>query len=160
MTSLSDIVAISTVTLFRNNQSDKIRERYALRSMAEGRELGYSIDVVDGGSSDPYLRECDKLGATVHVLPGTSFEKRTKFGVERMLAREGKQILARLEIEKPLMQHIAAMAQPIYEGRADLVVPHRGERKEYPREQQAAETLGNIFFKTLTGLPFELDMWG
>lgn len=160
MTNLADIVAISTVTLFRDNPSDKVRERYALQSIEEGSKLGYSLDVVDGGSSDPYLRECEKRGATVYVLPDASFEKRTKFGIERMLAREGKQILARLEIEKPLMPHIASMAQPIYEGVADLVVPHRGDRNEYPREQQAAETMGNIVFKTLTGLPHELDMWG
>ncbi len=157
---LSDIVAISTVTRFRDNPSDKVREHYALQSIAEGIGLGYSIDVVDDGSSEAYLLGCERYGATVHVLPGASFEERTKHGIRKMLERPGKKILSRLEIEKPLMPYIASMAQPIADGVADLVIPHRGDRKEYPREQQAAETLGNVFFQTLTGLPFELDMWG
>ncbi|MBI1972798.1 hypothetical protein HYS50_02225 [Candidatus Woesearchaeota archaeon] len=163
---LSGKVAISTVTLFRTSPADQIRARLALDSIAQASNLGYSVDMADGGSADEFLREAERRGAIVNALPGKTFGERTRYGVQRGYAA-GRPVLMRLEIEKtPLISQIQTFASPLFTGDADFVVPHRGGSTEdlfhlgYPIAQACAEKFGDRWFKDLTGIPFELDMWG
>jgi len=154
-------VAITTVTYFRSDSEvDRVRSDLALLSVEEARGLGYAVFIADGGSYDGFSRECESRGANIEVLSGASFAERTRHGIKRGYAA-GAEVLMRLEIEKtPLISQIAKMIAPIYDGDADFVVPHRGDLKSYPPGQRHAERFGDIWFKDLTGLDVELDMWG
>lgn len=158
---LANKVAITTVTYFRSDSEvDRVRSDLALRSIEEAKGLGYAVFIADGGSYDGFLQGCESRGANIEFLPGASFAARTRRGIRKGYDA-GAEVLMRLEIEKtPLISQIAEMIAPIFRGEADFVVPHRGDLESYPPAQRNAERFGDIWFKGLTGLEKELDMWG
>ena len=154
-------IGITTVTYFRpNSRVDEVRHSLTLRSLEEASNLEYPVIMIDGGSPDEFLREYEKRGANVEQLPGASFGDRTRLGISKAYER-GHEVIMRLEIEKtPLISQIGRMIKPILDADAHFVVPHRGNLESYPEEQRCAERFGDTWFKALTGLEIELDMWG
>lgn len=158
---IADRVAVTSVTYFRKeSEVDLTRSKLALASVREANRLGYHVYLIDGGSYDGFLEQCEQEGADITLVSGASFSQRTRIGLKKGYDSL-KDVVMRLEIEKtPLISQIEKMATPIINDEADLVVPHRGDLGSYPPAQRAAERFGDIWFKELTGIEEELDMWG
>lgn len=160
MENLEQITTIATSTFYKaGSANDEMRAELAKRFVREAVRLGYSLVIVDCGSSDELLKNFQSYGQNVHVY----LEQKMSLGQSRRhaikLALElGKSVIATTEPEKvDYIHNISETVKPIIDGSADLVVPSRRSLNSYPVVQQYAEMMGNIFWKELTGN--ELDMW-
>lgn len=159
---IAENVAIATSTFYNiDNPSDLIRANVAINAMRTATDLGYSVALIDGGSPGELLDEFRKYGAKVfqekeRAAPGM-------FGPGRRQSFQeaynlGKPIVAWVEPEKEgYVPELWKTAEPILEGKTDLVVPKRKSLDSYPEFQAREEELGNLFFKNLTG--YDLDVW-
>ena len=158
MKSLAENATITTSTFYRPDvEGDRIRSKLAIETVRSAVDGGYSVVVVDEGSSDEVCGELKKYGA--HLFRS---EKKGMGNSRRQSIREagllGRPIIAYLDPEKqPFVEHMEKTLVPLLEGRADMVVGGRTSLASYPLEQQLAEQLGNAFWKSLTNMNF--DVW-
>ena len=157
MDSLIENIAIATTTFYKPEQKvGQLRMKLARESVREATDLGYKIVVVDGGSSDEFLREIERYGAVVEAEEKGTMGTGRRHAISR--AAELGKIVAWTEPEKnSYISQIKKTAIPVHEGRADLVVPTRPSLDSYPTSQQHAEKFGNQVWYELTGI--RLDMW-
>lgn len=160
MANLEQIAAIATTTFYRpGSENDAMRAELAKNTIRTAAYMGYHVVVVDGGSSDEFLKEISSYGLEVHL----HHEPKMGLGESRrhaisMAMKLGRYAIAWVEPEKAdYIRSIADTVRPIDEGAADMVVPRRTSLDSYPTTQQHAEKLGNFFWKDLTG--HDLDMW-
>jgi hypothetical protein len=155
---ISDKVVIATTTFYNpDSEIDRHRAGNARNTVRNATEAGYTIVVVDGGSSDEFLREIECLGAQLHMEAGSGMGQSRRQTLQAAYDT-GKPVVAWTEPEKEsYIPEIYKTAVPILEGCVDLVVPRRNNMYSYPTAQQNAEPLGNSFWKALTG--HDLDMW-
>ncbi|MFH1637021.1 MAG: hypothetical protein ABIB71_01185, partial [Candidatus Woesearchaeota archaeon] len=155
---LASKVAIATTTWYRPDvESDVLRSKLAKKTIRKAIGLGYDVVVVDGGSSEEFLKELEGYGAKVYAeeLRGMGKGRRQ---VLKLAYETGKEIIAWIEPEKDsVIPELFKAVLPIVEGSADLVIPKRRSLETYPLLQQYAENMGNLFWKDLTG--HDLDMW-
>ncbi len=150
---IADKLAIATSTLY--SPDDAVRPPLALGMIREALERGYDVVVSDGGSSDAFLQELCRTGATVIETCGTMGSQRRQ---AMQKASELESIVAWLEPEKrPYIAELWKTGVPILEGSADIVVPSRQNLAGYPPVQQGVEYAGNAIWKALTGT--DLDVW-
>lgn len=151
-------VAIATTTFYNpDSESDAVRADIAKNFVMRASEIGYSIVVVDGGSSDELLREFEGYGAKVSPEEQRGMGKGRRQAI-RQAYDSGRPVIAWTEPEKlGYIPKIWKTAYPLMTGSADIVVPRRKSMKSYPAAQQLAEPLGNLFWKHLTGQ--DLDVW-
>lgn len=153
---INDIV-LATTTLYKpDNKSDVVRSKLATESIKEATSIGYSIIVVDSGSSDELLREFENYGANIV----TSYKEMGE--CKRLAIQEAynldKKVIAYLELEKKdYINEIIYTALPIISDKADIVIPHRNNLYSLPTAQRHTESFGNLYFKELTGR--DLDMF-
>lgn len=160
MANLEQITAIATTTFYKpGSENDAMRAELAKKTVRNAAALGYHIVIVDGGSSDEFLKEISSYGLDVHL----HIEPKMGLGESRRHAislamKLGKYAIAWVEPEKADYIHsIADTVRPIDERVADIVVPRRASLASYPLGQQYAESMGNLFWNKLTG--HDLDMW-
>lgn len=178
MSIISNEIAIATSTLYPNwypgrlknqYQSDKVRGDLTLETCREIKEVGYQLFLVDGGSSDSYIRELESRG--INPIPQTepllSGSRRQAIHKANITERVG--YIVTMEPEKvDFIQHIPKTLEPIANGQCDIVVPRRDKRSfdTYPDYQaeyeQRSNRLWNLILKSqnLTkGDPYYLDAW-
>jgi len=155
---ISDKIAVATTTLYRpGSKSDACRAELAKDLIHRCTERGYIVTVVDGGSSDELLREFEYLGARLSVQEGKSMGAGRRQAI-KMAFDTGREVIAWTEPEKTsYIDDIVRTAEPLLADSADLVVPRRRTMYSYPDAQQRAESMGNGFWKDLTG--HDLDVW-
>ncbi len=161
--SLDDVVLVAT-TYFpnENSQSDKVRSDLSLRTAKLAQQKGIELYVVDGGSYNSFVDELMSIGDKIHYIkqdesspgmgPGKRQAIRTGFDSQ-------KKFIVVFDLEKPsVVDEIEKMVEPLQNNSADIVVPNRGDlAKTYPVTQAFEETIGNKFWRALTGA--DLDVW-
>ena len=157
-TNMPEQVAIATTT-FYNPDSEISNHRTALAksTIKNAVGLGYEVIIVDGGSSNEFLKAIEKYGARIVQEKGSGMGRSRRQAIE-MAQNTGRKIIAWTEPEK--MHYISELEKtvvPLLEDRADLVVAKRNSLDSYPTSQRYAENFGNIVWRELTGKP--LDMW-
>ncbi len=155
---LGEKIIIATTTFYNSSsESDKLRAGIAKRTFETAIRLGYQIIAVDGGSSQELIGEFEKIGVKVskQIKRGIGNSRRQAF---QEAYNSKKEIIIWTEPEKrSIIKEISKIIKPIIENKADIVIPKRKSLSSYPLEQQYAESLGNLFWKQLTGT--DLDMW-
>lgn len=154
---ISDKVAIAVASYYPgNSESDRIRADLAIKALQKASDLYYTTIIVDEGSTDEILKDFEKYGAKLYREPSMGMGEKRREAIR--LASQVKPIIALTELEKEdYIDSIVLTAQPILEGRADMVFPKRNSMNSYPEAQQIYEPRGNEFVKKLTGL--DIDMW-
>jgi len=132
-----------------------------VKTVKNAREFCIPILVVDGGSPEGFLEEIRDHGAT--VLSEVD-HPRGAMGPGRRQAIAGGfritdgRISCYIEPEKyDMVRYVEMCYAPILGDSADLNVPRRYSWITYPKAQQLAEPLGNLHFRQVTGLDY--DMW-
>ncbi len=158
MLEIADKVAIATTTLYKpDSESDLLRAKIAGRTVRNAIDSGYSVAVIDSGSSDDLLKDFERYGALIRSHPNVTMGQSRRLSI-KLADSIGRRITAWTEPEKEhYIQELWKTALPIIEEKTDMTIPDRRPLDDYPAFQQLAENLGNLFFKDLTG--HDLDMW-
>ena len=151
------VIATSTFYLDANC----VRARCAVQMVKNANKAEIPIVVVEGGSPAAFREEIQDLGAIVlDEVPharGVMGPGRRQ-AIARGFELTGGVISNYIEAEKYCLPvYLEELSRPILDGEANLCVPRRRSLFSYPTAQQLAEPLGNLHFKQLTGLDF--DMW-
>lgn len=149
---------------------DTVRGRLALEMIAKAKEKGFQIIVGDVGSSGEFLETLRKEGVVSNTKKGQgmSAARQQTFGEAGEL--EGVQAIAWTEAEKVSLAEdcVTEGIRPIMDGRADIVIPKRGEDAwaTYPPFQREIEQRSNRQWNDILRangiLPKDaedLDMW-
>ncbi|MBW3538311.1 hypothetical protein KY386_02345 [Candidatus Parcubacteria bacterium] len=149
-------IGVATATFYPNwepggvdeNASvDKVRGDLALKAISAAVANGYQVVVVDGGSSEAFMRAVRDLGADIQdeLERGMSASRRQAF--EAVSGLDGVKVICWTEPEKVSMTQdcIAEAVQPILNGEADIVVPRRDDAAfaTYPDYQANFEKTSN-----------------
>src|SRR5207302_3870 len=144
---------IATSTLYRS--LDEIRTRLAIRTIQNASNCGIPIVIVDGGSPEEVLCELKASGArNIFHEKGMGKQRRLAFKEAGRLAGESG-VIVWMEPEKTdLIRELQTIAQPVYDGRADIVIARRSLKSlaTYPPEQVISEQFGNLVTKYITEL--------
>lgn len=159
---IAENVAIATSTFYKADEVGKVRAGIAVKTVRDAMERGYSVSVVDSGSTDKFLKILEDLGACVLAEDPTVIGNHSMGKARRQAFKvayeTGRKIIVWTEPEKEhYIKEIWKTAVPILNDEADLVIPDRGNLDDYPTDQQHAEYFGNLLFKNLT--EYELDIW-
>jgi len=147
---------IAIVTATQYNPEDIIRIELAKQTIRQATE-NHPVIVVDNNSPEEFLREIDRYGANIYtqIKPGMGNSRRQAIQAAFYL---GTEIIAWTEPEKvDYIRFIQSTAEPILEGRADIIIPRRKSLESYPLFQQLTEEVGNVVWERLTKT--DLDMW-
>lgn len=156
-------VAITAITFYPNwypgevqgnADTDKIRGDLALESIRKAKQIGYQAVIADGPSSPAFKDNLAGLG--VEVLERDKMQRAVggRQTIERASTLDEVRVILRTELEKVSLVEdcVSLIAQPILEGRADIVVPKRNEElyvETYPDYMHASETKGRRLFNNL-----------
>lgn len=149
---------------------DKVRGNLNILMLNEAKRKGYRVVVVDGGSSSGFVDRLKEEGIapipeTEHSMSGS---RRQAFNEGSAL--EGVKVIAWAEPEKVSIARdcLPEAVRPILDGRADIVIPKRGEEslRTYPAYQVEYEQKANKLFNGILRkhglLPEDvedLDVW-
>lgn len=133
---------------------DKVRGDLAMQTLLEAKRHGFQIALVDGGSSDTFLK--------ILKREGISFEKQKEKGPAGPARRQateigqnlqGVKVICQTEPEKVYMisDCLVQSAIPIIEDKADIVVPKRNEASlsTLPEYQAKAEKKANKLYNQI-----------
>ncbi len=150
-------IAIVTSTLFKHvSKGDMLRADLALRAASEAKDLLIKVISVDGGSDLTFNRALKDQGVEVIVQRGSTMGAARREAIEHAV-NSGFTTIVYTELEKKgFIPDIPKLCQPIEEGQASIVIPHRKDLSSYPEFQQHVESLGNEFWRELTGLKLDL----
>jgi len=160
-----DNTVVCTTTFYKpTSEIDKNREQFAKNFVRNATDFGYETIVVDGGSTDGFLREIERYGARIfeEAEKGMSPSRRQTI---REGYNTGKRFVSWIEPEKEgYIKELEKTVVPLWKGEADLVVPDarivvngRYRIPSYPTSQENEEMYGNDCWRELTG--FDLDIW-
>lgn len=152
-------IVIATTTFYK--ETDSVRAGCAIRMVANATRHGIPIVVVDGGSYPSFLEQIADLGAIVipevehpRGIMGPGRRQAIAAGFEQT----GGRFSCFIQPEKDCMpQFVKSLFRPIIDNEADLCSPYRYSVRSYPSAQWRAEQIGNIHFRQVTGLDY--DMW-
>ena len=159
-----DSTIIATTTMYPEkdgqiSESDKMRANLALKTIEKATAIGYTIAVLDGGSSESWRTQARNLDAVLveedlSAYPGHHFMGRGRRQILDFAGNYGNhEVVLWMEPEKHtfILPEIQAdspsgiIAQAVFEGLADAVVPRRNDSLQaYPLQQQVEELLGNV----------------
>jgi len=152
-------VVITTITSYKDINS--VRAQCALKTILEAKKLSIPIVVVDRNSHPEFLRKIDALKGIVIR------KKRDRIDIMgpdyRLAMDKGMEITngvftSFIQAEKyPMVKYVKRCSREILNDFIDLNIPARKSFYSYPLAQQYAELLGNLHFKQVTGLNY--DMW-
>lgn len=150
-------VAIATTTMYDpDSEVGRLRMGLVERTVKEATKRRYDIIVVDGGSSDEFLKSLESNGAIIHSEKGETMGVGRRQAIEE--ASKLKDLVVWTEPEKhPYIGEIWKTVVPLVGEQADLVVPARISLSSYPLSQQYSEAYGNRVWHEVTG--HELDMF-
>lgn len=156
-------VAITAITFFPDwypgkprsiADTNKIRGDLALESVLKAQQLGYQVVIADGPSSPEFKDSLARLG--VELLERDKMQRAVggRQTIQRASVLDGVRVILRTELEKVSLVEdcVPLIAQPILEGRADIVVPKRNEElyvETYPDYMHESETKGRRLFNNL-----------
>ena len=154
-------IAVATTTYYRNwypgnltvnHLADKVRGDLALNAITKLTEAGFTLAVVDGGSSGHFLTSLTQTGAVPipETERGMSGSRRQAFKAASLLP--GVKAVAWMEAEKvSYTTQISKAAQSILSGEADIVIPSRDRNAfdTYPDFQAEYEQKANQIFNRL-----------
>lgn len=157
---ISEKIAIATTTFYKpNSEVDINREQIARKTLRKASDKGYSVFVVDGGSTEEFLKEIEKYN-NIKIFP--ELERgmgKSRRQVMKEAYNSEKTFVTWTEPEKEsYIDNIEMVGEYMQATNLDLVVPTRTSLDSYPTTQQYAEKFGNSVWKELTGT--NLDMWG
>jgi hypothetical protein len=151
------VIAVATATFYRDPAD--VRVTMALETFEALVAAGHPVVCVDGGSPTKIVQQFIDLGVIVLPEGGRSMGAGRRLALAQaghMAGPDG--VVVWMEPEKlPFVQFLSEVAEPIFAGLADLVIPKRSSMHTYPHEQQHAEALGNATVYNLTGRHW--DFW-
>ena len=145
-----------TTTLVKS--PDDVRAQLALKTCLTAGELGYSLVVVDGGSSTLFRGLLTDTGALVvpQQEPGMGASRRQALNIALTL---GADVIVAFEPEKhTLVPLLGPCLEPLLNGDADMVIPRRKSLDSYPEYQRWSERAGNEVLGKILGRQ-DLDMF-
>ncbi len=154
-------VAIATITYYPiwrqggtiEENIDQLRGNLALETIAAATENGYQVVVVDSGSTQSFIDTARSLGARVSAQEEKHMSGARRQAIRESAAQTGVEVICITEPEKISLVRdlIPAVAQPILEGKADIVIPERTSYSysTYPEEQAKFEQKSNRLFSRL-----------
>lgn len=131
--------------------TDKVRGDLAIEFVNKTKKSGYSMVIVDGGSTKTFLKTIKIEGVNVLRIKNTNrFTKRLK-GVYKASKIEGVKAIILTEPEKVSLIEdcIPQIVTPILVNGADLVVPKRDQKlfkETYPDYMYESEVEGNTLY--------------
>lgn len=154
------MIALATQTKYPDPNC--VRAKLALSTITNARSANYRIAVSEG-SGGVFYENAIRSGAFVsEQIRGRSMgaDRRDimQIASQEMIDKDG--VIVWLEPEKDtLIDDIGQIAQPILDGRADMVIPARSSFgwSSYPKEQKHIEKFGNMGFSAFTRM--SLDIW-
>lgn len=148
--------------------TDKIRGDLAIESLGKAVSNGYRVIDIDGGSSEDFKIALSEKGVQVVDQKEAGYSASRRQGNALALEYNPKAVFS-VEPEKPsLMDSIDLLAQPILDGKADIVFAKRDQAAfdTYPPVQsgfeQEANKLANDILRKHRLLPEDspdLDWW-
>ncbi len=121
----------------QESDTAKVRGDITLKSIKTSVENGHPIVIADGGSSQEFIVNAKKLGATIvnsSLTPGRAPQRRAAFKEGASL--EKVKALFYIQAEKVgVVDNSMRLSLPILQGSADIVVPSRESllfKKSYP----------------------------
>lgn len=159
-----ETIGIATATRYPSWQPNKvtpegIRGNLALKMTLSAIDVGHSVVVVDGGSSDEFLTRLVSTGAIVQTEQEASMSGARRQALTTLAGLPGIAILGWGEPEKTSIPAcIPEIVEPIREKGARLVVPKRGIESfaTYPDYQVHHEVMSNATFDRILR---EADLW-
>lgn len=156
---MADIV-IATSTFYKSVED--LRCQLALSTLEAARGKNIPVFLVDGSPLESGVNET--LGRYALVLteePGSTMGAGRRKALRYAAKAAGeKGVVVWMEPEKaPLVPFLRQLAEPIFNGHADVIVPARTPHgfTSYPVVQAKYEHAGNASFELLTGK--DLDVW-
>lgn len=148
------LVVVASSTFYKNwypgelkslTDTDKLRGDLAMEALGKTAANGYRVIDVDGGSSQDFIKELSLTGVRIanQEEPGYSASRRQG---NILAAEQNPKAIFSVEPEKPsLMDYISDLAQPILDGKADIVFACRDEKafSTYPPVQSEFEQKSN-----------------
>ncbi len=169
-------VVLATTTMYKPNKDGqwdseiKMRADLASRMFSFAKILGYDVVCVDGNSDSGWQKAVKDLGVILIPENLNGFPGKHPMGRSRRQAFDAAanlrkhEMIAWLEPEKhPYVLAsnreipVAMTATPVYEGKADLVLPRRIDTSFYPATQQAIEFMCNVVSMNMFRKHFEGD---
>lgn len=156
-------IAVATGTFYPNwNQenpegeitSDNLRGDLAVQSIDSAINQGFSVSVVDGGSSDSFIQllKARKINFETQAVQGGQGPARRQ-ALEMAERGSGVKVICQTEPEKVsiVADCLQIAAQPILRGEADIVVPKRKLESfaTYPEHQARQEQNANALYNKI-----------
>ena len=129
--------------------TDKIRGDLALELARKARDIGYQIVIADSKSTRTFRKEVNKIPGVLLVRRRSEKRSPSKRQALRKASKlTNVKVIVLTEPEKVslVQDSIPLIAEPILNGKADIVVPKRNDRlfiKTYPSYQYESEVEGN-----------------
>lgn len=147
-------IAIATTTFYPNfPEQDNIRGRLAMESLAYAKRSGYELLVVDGGSSPDFLNKVRSLGIEVVTQKSKGMSESRRAAIFGCSQKPGVRVVIWVEPEKVdfIRNWVDITANPILNGRADLVISCRNENaiSTYPLFQAESEKKADKHWNSL-----------
>lgn len=151
--------------------TDKIRGDLCLEFIQKAVKAGYQVVVIDGKSSKTFQHELHTF-PTIHIrkrlAAKRSPNRRQSFQIASKIP--GVTVIFSTEAEKvSILDYVAELTTPIFEGKADIVVPKREDKlfkSSYPSYMYESEVEGNNLYnqhlrlsKLLPDTADDLDMF-
>ena len=148
---------IATTTFYRDPRDIRVQLAYQL--VHDARRLGFEVVIVDGGSDPQIVNNLELMGARVYAeeQPGMGPSRRQALRLAAKVVGEGGVVIWTEPEKYPLILYLESVAEHIFSGKADMVIPGRESFASFPDEQMDLELAGNCLFKSLTGKA--LDTW-
>lgn len=132
--------------------SDKIRGDIALETVNKAKELGYKVFVADANSRHTFRRILSGIeGIKLIKRRSPAFSSNKQRIIKSISKTLGIEIIVMTEPEKLSLveECIPAITNPIFENKADIVIPKRDDelfKKTYPAYQYDSEVEANMFY--------------
>lgn len=144
------LISIATATFYKNwhpytpeLSPDKVRGDLAIQFAKTAVDKGFSVTVVDAGSPSTFKENLEQVGAHVYTEVDRGMSGSRRQALTEASRVPGSKVLAWIEPEKVSLVRDALpqAAEPLLQGKADIVVPARNDQAfaTYPFQQAAFE---------------------
>ncbi|MEK7616918.1 MAG: hypothetical protein AAB414_02600 [Patescibacteria group bacterium] len=153
---MKDYISLATATFYPSwpfDKSDKVRGDLAIETLKAIKQMGLSLYISDGGSSEGFLTKISSLGYKIYTQKKGGLSAGRRQALTQASLKKDSLAIVLFEPEKVsfIKECLIKLVQSIIESQADMVIPKRDEESflSYPYYQASSERLLNSLMASM-----------